>query len=754
MSPALLLAAALWGLSLEPADVGGRARAVLRQDDYQFCHDDKFPLTWREARWCPVLAGESPRCPALIEACKAPRGELDVQQGGGRANARRVLDEGDTDTTGQGDEQESEAATTRDSAGDDGTRGAGNDRASAGDVPPDASAGDDLTSGQAPEATPTSGGEVADDNSAGNASDSDPKTSGDHADTSGSDGTTKAEKKRKKREFDRRYRDSDDRDPISRPNDTQTGFGQVLFWLVIIGGALAIISLLLRARMGLASEDEADSAEPDGAVEDEEVVRKAQPRGPVLTDVEALLQRAEQSGSRGDFRQAIADCHAALLRNLEHAELITVIRSRTNGEYVRDLAGRGDLQTSVREIMVDVDRAHYSTEDPEKSVFSRVLTRVRTLVRSGIQGLVFALLTTTIVACAWSSGSKWKSYRWQTTPSGNAGLIELAEAYDLELRERTLPLVDIDADTSTLILYHGAEPEEDEWEAIDEWVRRGGKLVVTGTVTGLPDWVGAKRRYDSREVAELSVVESRWYDFGQPDLRVPGGDRLELDGASALLLIDGSEVYAANHRVGAGEVVTLADDVLLTNAALAVADDAAFILALLRSLGDDAEYVDASAWIGADTPFSTVGRTELLPALLQGLALLLLLYLWRGILFGAPRDPPRKSRRAFSQHVEAVGVHYARARVSRHALRLYASWAMGRLRDQAGSSHRRGLLPLAQAVAERTGRDETEVMRILVEAHAASQESITHDDPGSGNLEDLQLMRELAYLVERAGGTR
>ncbi|MGB1276267.1 MAG: DUF4350 domain-containing protein, partial [Nannocystaceae bacterium] len=529
----------------------------------------------------------------------------------------------------------------------------------------------------------------------------------------------------------RRTGDEESETGASKPSETQSSLGAVFFWIVLIGGALAILMLLLRQRVGHVDEDLSEVDEDDEpAIEDEKFV-ESKKRSAVarLRDVNALLARAEEVGAAGDYGQAIRDCHAALLRSLEHAEFITIVRSRTNGEYVRDLAGRTELQGQVRAVMGDVERAQFGTQAPDKDIFSRVLGRVRKVVRSGLTGVaLLATAATVAFACTQSSRGEWKSYSWSYGPAGHTGLIELARKYDISLAERTAPIEMLEPETSTLIVLRGASPEAKEWERIEDWVRKGGKLIVTGGIGRFPDWVGAHHRSASAEVWDLSVTEAYWANFGEPKLRVPGRDRLEVDGARPML-VDGSNVYAAAREVDRGEVVSLADDALLTNAALTTGDDAAFTLALLESFGGSAEYIDGSSWAGASTPFEAIGRTELLPALLQALALLLLFYLGRGILFGAPRDPARRSRRAFSQHVEAVGTHYARARVSRHALRLYASWAMGQLRDRAGAGHRKGLLPLAQKIAERSGRDETEIMRILVEGHAATQEALAHNEP-------------------------
>jgi hypothetical protein len=113
--------------------------------------------------------------------------------------------------------------------------------------------------------------------------------------------------------------------------------------------------------------------------------------------------------------------------------------------------------------------------------------------------------------------------------------------------------------------------------------------------------------------------------------------------------------------------------------------------------------------LGADSPAETISNTRLTPSILQLLALLVLLL----PVARRPLRPPRatrpsRSRRHFAEHVEALGQQYARARASRHALRLYATWALDRLRDKTLTSRQPGLYALAQAIAGRTGDDENQ----------------------------------------------
>jgi hypothetical protein len=160
------------------------------------------------------------------------------------------------------------------------------------------------------------------------------------------------------------------------------------------------------------------------------------------------------------------------------------------------------------------------------------------------------------------------------------------------------------------------------------------------------------------------------------------------------------------------------------------------------------EIIDQWTGSGSETPFAAVQNARLGPALAQLLALLVVAFLARGWPFGKLREPPEKARRAFGDHVRALGVQYAKARASRLVLGVYAGWALDRLKARALPSSRTSLLALSEAIAARTGRDEREIVKILLEAEAARDES----NRGGTPADDLALMKELEGLLARSGG--
>ncbi|MEM6991896.1 MAG: hypothetical protein AAF721_15415, partial [Myxococcota bacterium] len=80
MSAAIVLTLVLMGPGL--ADVDARVRETLDDPRFAFCHDEAYPLSDDEARWCPWLEGGTPRCPAFAATCDAPRAEMIGPPGG------------------------------------------------------------------------------------------------------------------------------------------------------------------------------------------------------------------------------------------------------------------------------------------------------------------------------------------------------------------------------------------------------------------------------------------------------------------------------------------------------------------------------------------------------------------------------------------------------------------------------------------------------------------------------------------------
>jgi hypothetical protein len=181
----------------------------------------------------------------------------------------------------------------------------------------------------------------------------------------------------------------------------------------------------------------------------------------------------------------------------------------------------------------------------------------------------------------------------------------------------------------------------------------------------------------------------------------------------------------------------------------------------------------------SQNPITSVQRGNLAPAMLQLALVIILFFVYKGAHFGRPIDlgpvasaalelagvagtvtvpnlgaaPP--ARRAFSDHVRALGLLYGRTRAGRHALEAYGSYALDRIRERLKLSGGKGLIAVAEEVAARSGRPLGDVMRVLVESRPTKRSP----DPVRERAEqevsspkDLATLRDIATLLAETGG--
>lgn len=514
-----------------------------------------------------------------------------------------------------------------------------------------------------------------------------------------------------------------DRRAPSEPEPEEPSAGplpHVLVWIIVAAMVVALL-LQLRGPAGPRASREAEASPDEPPTKPN---ADAEPElGPRETDADRLLARATRRAEQGDLAGAVADGHAALLRRLAERGHVRLHSSRTNGDHVRDLRAEPALHEPARQVMRIVERVQFGHAPVARGEVDRLLAQVRSVLGTLAGAL---LLVWTSLACS----SHSKEYPWSYSPSGRAGVLALLRANGVAVEYRPTPLEGLRRDGPTPIVLDRVELTASEEAELVSHLRWGGRA-VWATREPLPLEVrSAPRRHGPMHLGPRFIAE-----HSQP-VSVPASPDTE------------DAPYALVREVGQGFAVVLADDHLFTNAALAVPGNDAFLVDLLDAMGGSFELIDGGLRQlqgdgGASDPFDAIARAELTPVIGQLLLLVLLLYLWRGVHFGRPHDPPPSSRRRFAEHVEALAQQYQRAGARRHALHLYAGWALERVHERFGGS-RRGLHHLARRIAARTGRDETEIMRTLVEAHHARDD--VHD--GHGAAEDLQVLRELGRLID------
>ncbi len=161
----------------------------------------------------------------------------------------------------------------------------------------------------------------------------------------------------------------------------------------------------------------------------------------------------------------------------------------------------------------------------------------------------------------------------------------------------------------------------------------------------------------------------------------------------------------------------VASDELMTNAALARPGNAATLVAILSN-ADRLRFRLAQPDDGVSPPTSPIAaltRAGLGSGLVHGLLATLVLFLAVGVRLARPRPAPPPTRRAFAEHVEAVGALYARTGAAPHALAAYARFADERLR----ASMPRGATDIPAFLASRAKLPVEACQRLWARATAA-----------------------------------
>ena len=551
---------------------------------------------------------------------------------------------------------------------------------------------------------------------------------------------------------------------------------RLLLWILLGLAVAMLVFALVRHFLDHKSKDDVVHTHAPGSEEEDRAAALARL---VETDVQRLLERARAEASAGDFRAAIGSAYAALLRRLEGAGVVHVEPDQTNGDYVRKVKlDRPTLFRQVSEVVDAVETAQFGDQTVTREGFDGVWMRVTGLLAERI-GMVLVLAGLLVLGACGQPREDWDH-----SPSGRAGVVAYLGKRGFKVHERLLSVAKIneskpsegksgeskagestsnDSDAEQLILLPGAPLGDEEWKALKAWIAVGDHaLIVAGGRRTLPDWIGTriveKQAVHSEPVALGDAEAKRW---GALRVRLPDANYLENKPGAATLLTRKQAPYAAerwlvrqdasddnDEDVASNRVLVLADDFLFRNASLLVADNAVLLDHLLRDGGTTVELAGDLTGLVASNPVQSVRRGRLGPAMLQLAAFLLVFFVCKGARFGRPTHGQPIERRAFAEHVQALGLHYARARGERLALGFIGAYASERLRERCGLQVDRSLSGLAEAVATRTGRPVGEVMRTLLEARDAGKGA-----PAEKDARDLETVSELCKLLEETGGT-
>ena len=556
---------------------------------------------------------------------------------------------------------------------------------------------------------------------------------------------------------------------------------RIFLWILLAVGVAFLIFLLARQALAQRRPDKEEAIEvaAPGAPDDAAAAAARQ----VETDVQRLLERARAAAARGDFGAALDDAYAALLRKLEGSGIVTVESHRTNGDHVRDVGRQlPALRPRMQAVVSNVEEVQFGGSAPTESRFRSVMLDV-----VGLLGERLAACVPFIVAVGLAgllAGCSVDRDSWEHSTSGRVLVVDMLKRYGFSARERLASLSKLDASVSSLLLLPDTRVEDADWNAIAKWTGEGGTLIVAGGPRTLPEWIGATIVTDApaapatKSPPPLTVPPEQADRLPKLTAVVPDGSRVQIttpaprqqpysedgdeeDPPALPIIVRGSTPYAVERTYeGGGRAIVLADDRLLSNVSLLVDDNARLLVELLRPGGPKLELTGELTGLVSQDPITSVQRGRLAPAILQLLLLIVLFFIYKGAHFGRPVDPIANSRRAFSEHARAIGMQYGRRRAGRHALEIYGSYALDRMRERLNLTGGKGLLAVAEEVATRTGRPLGDVMRVLVESRAPNQRPT---DPERDALvqeanaaKDLATLRDLYTLLQRGtlGGSQ
>lgn len=550
---------------------------------------------------------------------------------------------------------------------------------------------------------------------------------------------------------------------------------ETLFWALVIAAVAALAWVIFK--YAIASPEESPAEDKGDNDDDAAKTAAAIVAKQIETDVQRLLALARRSAEAGNFAEALHHAHAALIRRLEGDGLIRVHPSRTNGDFLMDLAAQPELRAEVRQVVRAVEGVEFGSQPPSRAIFDSVYEQVGGLIsRKLAKVLLLVLLTGLAFSCdVLNRGDS------EDTPGGTHGVIDVLNRRGAHAKVRLQSLSKELHDDATLVLMPDAPAlSKENLGTLQDWVFNGGTLILTGhrsdqkclyQAIGVDDDVVQAAR-------PLRVGAAFRPQIGDVQVKVPAGVLLKLTDVSSAKAPDNAVVCPGSERVrgllkqrtvlldadgkpyavavdvrrpipedaeeDGGRIILFADDRLFSNIALAVGDNAHFLVGLLGE--SDVEFVNELTGASADTPVSSIRHSGLLPFLLQLGALVLLFLFCQGVRFGTARDPELRRRRAFADHVRALGAVYAKAQAARHALASYSAFAYERLRERLQLRGRRGFHLMAESLAARTGRPLAEVARVLAETYELRANDNDDRSPAAV-AQDLQLMKELEALM-------
>lgn len=345
--------------------------------------------------------------------------------------------------------------------------------------------------------------------------------------------------------------------------------------------------------------------------------------------------------------------------------------------------------------------------------------------------------------------------------SGSMGFYLWLQAMGARARRWERPLAELPGDATILWVLRPTVPlEELEVQALEDWVRGGGVLVLADDTVSVPIpgmWVGPlagkfglQSRPGERPARLLPAFPSPYVE-GVEAIEPEGRIRFQRKGSEgwAPLFADGEGDVVAVNRLGRGVVIALADPGIFSNARIETAGHARLAVNIVRAhRGGGVVLVDEfHHGRGHQGALSRYFRGSALPWMIAQAALaFLVLVVARGTRFGPPVPPPREERASGLEYAVALGDLCERAGARRTAAEALAGSFRRTLAEALGASAGEDPARLAARGAARLG-----VTAEQVEGCLAPGQAVTASDPAL--LQFARIVHGLEGSLRRPGIT-
>lgn len=161
----------------------------------------------------------------------------------------------------------------------------------------------------------------------------------------------------------------DDSAPPSSPAMPEVSAPWLIWiaWLVIGGVLMFLAAMLIRALLNREARRAKSSDGESIASEDDRL--DALPLSAAPRRKRTLLDEARRSYEAGDYAAAIVYLYAHQLLKLDQNQWIRLAKGKTNREYLRELAGRGELQAVLARTMVPFEDVYFGNHPLDRARF-------------------------------------------------------------------------------------------------------------------------------------------------------------------------------------------------------------------------------------------------------------------------------------------------------------------------------------------------------------------------------------------------